>query len=311
MKRILVTGGAGYIGSACVNTLCDKGYEVVVVDNLRTGKRSLVDERADFFALDLAHDDLSPLFEQPVDAVIHFAAYKAVEESMEDAVKYSDNITGSLNLLNAMVGRGVKKIVFSSTSAVYGNPDYTPIDERHPLRPESYYGQTKLLFESVLQWYKRVHGVAYVALRYFNVVGDMVGYLDPAPKNVVPLIFEAATGKKDLFTIFGDDYDTSDGTCIRDYIDIDDLVRAHVIALDYDGCASLNIGTEHGTSVKELFALAEEVVGKKIPMTVSGRRKGDPVKVVASYRKAKELLGWEPEVPLDHSLRTTWKVYQE
>lgn len=308
--RILITGGAGYIGSACTKKVLADGHDVVIIDSLVTGKESLLDERADFFKFDLAKDDISPAFAKPVDAVIHFAAYKAVEESMEDAVKYSDNIIGTTNLLNAMVKHEVKKIIFSSTAAVYGSPEYSPLDEKHPTNPENFYGQTKLMAESLLSWYHRIHGIQFVALRYFNVVGDMLGYLDPAPKNVVPIIMEAVIGKRDCFTIFGTEYDTPDGTCLRDYIDLHDLIDAHILALSFDGAEMFNLGTQSGTSVKELVALCKEVTGKDFEVKSAGPRKGDPASVVASFEKAKNLLGWEPKVSLKESLQATWNVYK-
>ena len=310
MKRILVTGGAGYIGSVCVKRLLDDGYAVVVADNLSKGKLELVDQRATFKRVDLATDDLAPLFAEPVDAVIHFAAYKAVEESMEDAVKYSANILGVTRVLNAMVKHEVKKIVFSSTAAVYGDPEYSPMDEQHPTRPVNFYGETKLLAESLFSWYQRIHGIEYVALRYFNVVGDILGYVDPEAKNVLPIIMEVATGKRPAFTIFGDQYDTRDGTCIRDYIDVADLVDAHVRALGYEASAIINLGTGDGVSVKELVEMTKEAIGKDIPIKIAGPRKGDPASVVASNARAKELLDWSPEVPLKVSIKKTWQAYQ-
>ncbi|MBW2983140.1 UDP-glucose 4-epimerase GalE [Candidatus Woesearchaeota archaeon] len=310
MVRVLVTGGAGYIGSACVKTLLDEGYEVVVADNLSKGRKELVDSRASFHEVDLASGDLDPLFSQVVDAVIHFAAYKAVEESMEDVPKYSDNVTGTVRLLNAMVRHGVKRLVFSSTAAVYGNPEYVPVDEGHPVRPESFYGETKHVLERLLRWYGRVHGVTYVALRYFNVVGDVLGYQDPEAKNVLPILIEVLNGKRDVFTLFGDSYDTRDGTCVRDYIDVKDLVQAHLSALSLDSSAVINLGTSEGVTVKELVKVVETVTGKKVPLSVTEPRKGDPASVVASNEKAKKLLGWTPEVPLEESVRSTYDAYR-
>ena len=310
-STILVTGGAGYIGSACVKALLDEGHEVVVLDNLSKGRRSLVDGRASFLELDLARDDLSSAFSARIDAVIHFAAYKAVEESMADAVTYSDNIVGTTRLLNAMVRNSVKRIIFSSTAAVYGTPRYSPVDEDHPTVPESFYGHTKLAAERLMEWYRRVHGIDYVALRYFNVVGDVLGYLDPHPKNVVPIIMEAALGKREGFTVFGTDYETPDGTCLRDYIDLRDLVRAHLLALSLEGSATINLGTEKGTSVRELVALCKDVTGKDFSVVEEGRRPGDPSVVVASNARARDVLGWSPKVPLRESLLATWRAYQD
>ena len=310
MVRVLVTGGAGYIGSACVKALLDEGYDVVVADNLSKGRKELVDARAVFHEVDLASGDLDPLFPEKVDAVIHFAAYKAVEESMEDVPKYSDNVTGTVRLLNAMVRHGVKRFVFSSTAAVYGNPDYTPVDEQHPVRPESFYGEAKYVVERMLAWYWRVHGITYASLRYFNVVGDVLGYQDPEAKNVLPILMEVVTGKRDVFTVFGDSYDTRDGTCVRDYIDLQDLVRAHLAALSLDSSAIVNLGTSAGTTVKELVRVVEDVTGKEVSRRIAGPRKGDPAVIVASNEKAKRLLDWNPRVSLEESVRAMHGAYR-
>ncbi|MFP4523933.1 MAG: UDP-glucose 4-epimerase GalE [Candidatus Woesearchaeota archaeon] len=310
MARVLVTGGAGFIGSVCVKTLLDEGFDVVVADNLSKGRKELVDSRASFYEVDLACGDLDPLFSEPVDSVIHFAAYKAVEESLEDVPKYSDNIAGTIRLLNAMVRYGVKRVVFSSTAAVYGNPRYVPVDEEHPVGPESFYGETKYVVERMLRWYERVHGVRYVVLRYFNVVGDVLGYQDPEAKNVLPILMEVLNGKRDVFTLFGDSYDTRDGTCVRDYIDVKDLVRAHLSALSLDSSAIINLGTSEGVTVKELVKVVEDVTGKEVPVAIAGPRKGDPASVVASNEKAEELLGWSPQVSLEESVRSTYDAYR-
>ena len=224
--KILVTGGAGYIGSVAVKTLIEKGHEVSVVDNLSKGKKELVSEKAKFFQKDLT-DNLDEVFNEPYDAVIHFAAYKAVEESMNDAVKYSDNISGTINLLNYMVKNKVKKMIFSSTAAVYGDFD-EPLTEDCETNPVNFYGFSKLKCEEIIGWYNKIHGIEYTNLRYFNVAGDVLGYVDPDAKNVFPIIMEVINGKRDRFCIFGDDYNTPDGTCLRDYIHIQDLVDAHV-----------------------------------------------------------------------------------
>jgi UDP-glucose 4-epimerase len=263
--RILVTGGAGYIGSACVHKLIKK-HEVVVVDNLSKGKKEFVDPKAEFYKLDLAdRGALQKAFSKKIDAVIHFAAYKAVEESMEDAVKYSDNITGTINLLDMMVKKGVRKIIFSSSAAVYGMPKKEIVDEDAETKPINYYGYTKLACEQIIGWYSNIHAIEHVNLRYFNVAGDSgLGYVDPDAKNIVPILMEVLSGKRKKLTVFGNDYKTRDGTCIRDYIDVNDLVDAHILALDVEGSHVINLGTSKGSSVLELINATEKVTKKKL-----------------------------------------------
>lgn len=309
MKTILVTGGAGYIGSVCVKALLDKGCKVIVVDNLSKGLRKLVDKRAVFYKLDLKAN-LSKVFRKKIDAVIHFAAYKAVGESMENAVKYSDNITGTINLLDNMAKHNVKKIIFSSSAAVYGDPSYTPMDEKHPTVPVNYYGYTKLECEELIEWYSKIYGIKYVSLRYFNVVGDAIGYVDPAPENVLPIIMEVVIGKRKKLVIFGDNYKTRDGTGVRDYIDVNDLVRAHMLALKLNKNEIINLGTSHGTSVQELVNYTEQVVGNSFPVKIGPRRKGDPAAVVASNKKARRLLRWKPDVSIIDSIKSTYEAYK-
>ncbi len=314
MRKILVTGGAGYIGSAAVKSLVEKGHEVIVADNLSKGVRALVDDKAKFYNVDLTDkNSLENIFkENDIDAVMHFAAYKAVEESMEDAVKYSDNIKGTINLLDMMVKYGVKKIIYSSSAAIYGEPRYNPIDEQHPKDPCNYYGFTKLQCENLIRWYGEVHDIDYVSLRYFNVAGDSgLGYIDPNALNIMPIIMEAATGKRDKLMIFGEDYDTRDGSCVRDYIDINDLVRAHVLALDIDGKEMINLGTSKGTTVKELIDAAIDIVGDNLKYEIGERRKGDPAKLVASNQKAKKILSWVPEKSIKDMIKSTYSAYKK
>jgi len=313
MKQILVTGGAGYIGSAAVKALVEKGYDVIVVDNLSKGLKKLVDSKAKFYEVDLTDKEaLDKVFkENDIGAVMHFAAYKAVGESMENAVKYSDNIKGTINLLDLMVKYNIKKIIYSSSAAVYGEPKYNPIDEKHPTDPCNYYGFTKLECENLVRWYGRIHDIDYVSLRYFNVAGDSgLGYIDPNAVNIIPIIMEAATGKRDKLVIFGDDYDTRDGSCVRDYIDINDLVKAHILALDVDSSEIINLGTSKGTTVKELVNTSIDVVGKEFNYEIGKRRKGDPGNLVASNEKAKKVLGWEPEKDIKDMLESTYKAYK-
>ncbi|NQU98160.1 UDP-glucose 4-epimerase GalE [Candidatus Woesearchaeota archaeon] len=308
---ILVTGGAGYIGSVAVKALLKKNYDVVVIDNLSKGLKKLVDSKAKFYELDLV-DDLSKVFEEnKIDAVIHFAAYKAVEESMENAVKYSDNISGTINLLNCMVKYSVKKIIFSSSAAVYGEANGV-LSENHDTNPCNYYGFTKLECEKIIKWYSKVHGIGYVCLRYFNVAGDGgLRYLDPDAKNIFPIIMEVLVKKREKVVIFGKDYDTRDGTCVRDYIDINDLVDAHLLALDVDYNGIINLGTSKGASVKELVDWTSEVIGRQVPFEYGKRRAGDPAELIASNEKALKILNWKPKRTVKDMIKSTYDAYKE
>lgn len=312
MATILVTGGAGYIGSVCVKALLKKGYAVVVVDNLVHGKKELVDSRAKFYKLDLAQDDLKPVFkENMIWAVIHFAAYKSVEESMKNREKYRDNILGTKNLLRAMINVNVKKIIYSSSAAVYGEVEGV-VDEEAETNPINYYGVTKLECEDILKDGKEAYGVNYIALRYFNVAGDGgLNYVDPKATNIFPIIMEVVFGKRKILKIFGSDYDTPDGTCVRDYIDVNDLVEAHILALNVDYNGVINLGTSKGVSVKELVEMSEKVIGKKINHRFVGRRKGDPGLLVASNKKAKKILKWVPKVNVKEMIKSTYKAYKK
>ncbi|MGM5480902.1 MAG: UDP-glucose 4-epimerase GalE [Nanobdellota archaeon] len=312
MTTVLVTGGAGYIGSGAAKKLLEKGYKVIIIDNLSKGKQELVPEKTLFIKGDLTDKVLveDVFSKQDIDAVMHFAAYKAVGESMADAVKYSDNITGSLVLLNAMARHGVKQIIFSSTAAVYGDGSDEPITESTPVDPKSYYGATKLSVEKNLKWYKQIHDINHVILRYFNVAGDTgAGYVDPKAENIFPIISEVLTGKREELTVFGDDYDTHDGTGVRDYIDVNDLIDAHVKAVELEGSATINLGTGKGYSVLDLVKAFEKVSGTKIPYRLGARREGDPALVVASYEKANTLLGWTPTRSIEETVKATLDAY--
>jgi len=311
MKRILVTGGAGYIGSVCVKSLCDAGHTVIVIDNLSKGKKEFLDERALFYEGDLCDEDFvdSVFSKQKPEEVIHFAGYKAVGESMTDAPKYSDNIIGTIHLLNAMVRYKVHKIIFSSSAAVYGVPDVTCVDESCPTNPINYYGFTKLETENLLKWYSKIHGIVYVALRYFNVAGDVLGYVDPEAQNIMPILMEVATGKRDELVIFGHDYETKDGTCVRDYIHVQDLVDAHILALDCKTSEIINLGTGDGYSVKELVDFTSEIIGKELPFSYGDRRAGDPAALCASFGRAKKVLGWTPKRSIKEMLQSTYDAY--
>jgi len=310
--NILVTGGAGYIGSVAVRELIKAGHKVVVVDNLSKGKVNLVDKKALFIQGDLIDTSfLENVFsEHSFDAVIHFAGYKAAGESMQKPELYSENILGSVNLLNSMIKHGVKKIIFSSSAAVYGNPQYVPVDENHLTNPINYYGFTKLKVEEIISWYSSLKMLTGINLRYFNVAGDGgLNYVDPHAQNIFPLIMEVLSGKRKELIVFGNDYDTKDGTGVRDYIDVNDLVRAHLLALKLNHSETINLGTSKGVSVKELVDLTEEVTGKKVNWKFGPRREGDPAILTASNQKAKELLGWEPKITTKEMIKTTFQAY--
>jgi UDP-glucose 4-epimerase len=320
--KVLVVGGAGYIGSHVVKALLGEGAQVTVFDNLSSGLLANLRPGAAFREGDIL--DPSALDEVcgqgKFDGAVHLAALKAAGESMTQPERYSvHNITGTLNLLNAVSRHGIKNLVFSSTAAVYGDPEYLPMDEKHPTRPANYYGYTKLAIEGFLDWYARLRGIRFAALRYFNAAGyDVDGEisgLEQNPNNLVPIIMETAMGWRPKFQIFGDDYDTRDGTCIRDYIHVTDLARAHTMAMGKlaGGLERLtvNLGTGEGITVMEMTKKAIEICGRPIAYEVVGRRAGDPPIVVASAGMAKSVLGWEAK----HSdvgtlLRTTWKAYQ-
>ena len=303
-RKILVTGGAGYIGSHTVRMLIKQGYDVTVVDNLSKGHRHNVPADR-LHVLDLADTQAlsSLLREKQCDAVIHFAAYIAVGESMREPARYfRNNVCGSLSLLDAMVQANVKHLVFSSTAAVYGNPHTSPIFEDFPIQAVNPYGESKVMVETLLGWFDQIHQLTSVRLRYFNASGcDPAGGLgeEHEPEtHLIPLVLRAVqTGKP--ITVFGGDYATPDGTCIRDYIHVNDLAQAHILALEYliKGGASeqFNVGTGAGHSVMEMIRTVEEVTGKKVPFEVGPRREGDPPSLVASSEKLRERLGWSPE----------------
>lgn len=312
MLKILVTGGAGYIGSALVSKLISQGNSVSVIDNLSKGRKDLVDSNADFYMGDLIDlDFIRNIFkENKFDCIIHIAGYKAAGESMELLGKYSDNITGLINLLKCAEEFNVKKIIFSSSAGVYGEPHYIPINEKHPTNPVNYYGFTKLESERILSWFKKLKDFNVVNLRYFNVIGDAgLNYIDPDPQNVIPLILDVMKGKREKFFVLGDNYDTPDGTGIRDYIDINDLVDAHIKAMSLNKSATINLGTGKGISVLDLIKIIEQISGKKIPYGITNRRSGDPAKVISSNELANELMGWEAKVGIKESIKSMIDVY--
>ncbi|MDN7227319.1 UDP-glucose 4-epimerase GalE [Planococcus sp. N064] len=302
---VLVLGGAGYIGSHAVYQLIDQGTRVVVVDNLETGHREAVHPEAVFYEGDIRDAAfLNFVFEkEAIDEVVHFAANSLVGESMENPLKYFDNnVYGTQVLLQAMTKHGVGKIVFSSTAATYGEPEAVPITETMPTLPTSTYGETKLTMEKLMKWTGLAHNLKFVSLRYFNVAGARAGAEigeDHRPEShLVPLILQTALGQRSEITVFGDDYDTADGTCIRDYVHVEDLIHAHLLALDYlrQGGDSdvFNLGSSQGFSVNEMISAARSVTGKEIPVKTGARRAGDPSILIASSDKARTVLGWNP-----------------
>ena len=317
--KILVTGGAGYIGSHVVLDLLEADHDVIILDDLSLGVELNIHSDAQFiFGSTLDNEALKVCFRDQVDAVIHLAAFKAAGESMTDPEKYSkNNISGTINLLNAMTDHGVHTFVFSSSAAVYGYPEYLPIDEDHPTEPINYYGFTKLVIESFLEWYGKLRGLKYVSLRYFNAAGyDPKGRilgLEQNPANLLPIVMEVASGVRDKMEVFGDDYDTPDGTGVRDYIHVSDLASAHVKALDYlqsGDSIIVNLATGEGYSVLDVIEKAREITGHPIPYEITARREGDPAKLIATSESAGELLDWEPKLSdLESLLKTTWRVY--
>lgn len=319
--HVLVIGGAGYIGSHVVRALLDEGHQVTVFDNLSSGLRENLFPEARFVHGDILRPpQLRDALAGKVEAVVHLAAFKAAGESMILPQKYAENnIAGTINILNALVERDVHKIVFSSSAAVYGEPRYLPIDEAHPQDPENFYGFTKLEIERLLQWYDRLKGVRFAALRYFNAAGydpeGRIPGLEQNPANLLPVIMDVARGVRKELLIFGDDYDTPDGTGVRDYVHVTDLASGHVAALDRitDSNESLvvNLGSETGFSVKEILETARRVTGREIPATITDRRAGDPAKLVASSQYAERLLGWKARLSDPETLvSSSWNVYE-
>lgn len=320
---ILVTGGAGYIGSHCVLALLKEGFTVHIFDNFSTGHKETVETLKKYGTLTYSEGDLQnktdikKVFENnKIDAVVHFAAFSQVGESVKNPQKYyQNNVCGTLNLLEAMFENDVKKIVFSSTAATYGEPVYTPIDENHPQLPINPYGQTKLMIERIMDNYDKAYGLKSVRLRYFNVAGadseGRIGEWHTPETHLIPNILKSSFGDGKTFEMYGDDYDTKDGTCVRDYINVEDLAQAHILALKYlnNGGETnfFNLGTQEGTTVQEVFDVCEQVIGKSIPVKKMPRREGDPAILVADNTKAKNELGWEPKNSFEHSVKTAYE----
>ncbi len=320
--KILVIGGAGYIGSHVTRAFLDSGHSVTVYDNLSTGSAVNLFGEAAFVHGDIADPlRLRKVMAGGFDGCVHLAALKAAGVSMTDPGGYAEaNISGTIDILNAALDTGLPRVIFSSSAAIFGSPRYLPIDEDHPKNPENFYGFTKLEIERLLEWYDRLEGLKYAAIRYFNAagydVGGRIGGLERNPENLLPVVMEVAAGVRKELSIFGSDYPTRDGTCIRDYVHVGDLALAHVSALDYivrtGESLAVNLGSEQGVSVLEMVEKAREVTGRDIPAVITPRRPGDPAELVASSSRARELLGWEP-VSSDTGtlIASTWRVYRQ
>ena len=315
---VLVVGGAGYIGSHTAHVLQRKGYDVIIYDNLSTGHRELA-EGFELVVGDIGDSAKLAKVLSRCDSVIHFAAHAYVGESVQNPKKYyHNNVIAALTLLDAAIESRVRKFIFSSTCAVYGNPLKVPITESNPRQPVNPYGATKLAFENALEAYGRAYGLRYVSFRYFNAAGadenGKIGEIHDPETHLIPLIFQAIQGKRAALEIFGDDYPTPDGTCIRDYIHVTDLAEAHVLGLEYlskGESAAINLGTGKGHSVTEVVAAVKKITGHKVPINIGPRRPGDPPELVADPSLAQKLLKWKAKYSLDEIIRTAWNWAQK
>lgn len=315
---VLILGGAGYIGSHCTYDFIERGLDVVIADNLQTGHIEAVHPKARFYKGDIRDKEfLDDLFKkETIEAVVHFAASSLVGESMQDPLKYYDNnLYGTMVLLKSMVENNVKKIVFSSTAATYGEPESIPILETDKTEPTNPYGETKLAMEKMFKWANVAYGINFVSLRYFNACGahksGQIGEDHDPESHLISIILQVANKKREHINIFGDDYNTPDGTCIRDYIHVTDLAQAHYLAIKFleenNKSEIFNLGNGTGFSVKEVIETARKVTGNKIPEVISQRRAGDPARLIASSEKAKEVLGWRPQyTSLEEIIETAW-----
>src|SRR5947209_7161331 len=315
--KILVVGGAGYIGSICAEVLLDQKHDVAIFDNLSEGHRHAVDRRAEFIEGDLADREATAdtLARLRPEAVMHFAANALVAESMQNPSKYfRNNIANGLNLLDAMIAAEVRSLVFSSTCATFGPTERLPIDEETPQRPINPYGESKLSFEKILRWYDAIHGLRFVSLRYFNAAGasEKFGEDHRCETHLIPNVLKVALGEKPHVDIFGTDYETPDGTCIRDYIHIVDLARAHILALQTNESDFYNLGTGGGASVREMIDCCRKITGRKIDIVEKPRRPGDPPRLIASSDKIKTELRWKPQFQsLETIVESAWKWHQK
>jgi UDP-glucose 4-epimerase len=315
--HIFVTGGAGYIGSICSEELLNAGHEVTVFDNLTEGHRRAIDSRAKFVEGDLANREviLKAVAEAKPEAIMHFAANALVGESMTNPSKYfRNNVGAGINLLDAAVEAGVKKFIFSSTCATYGTPEKVPMDERLPQKPINPYGESKLMFEKILNWYDRIHKLVYVNLRYFNAAGasEKFGEDHRIETHLIPNVIKVALGQREKCEVYGDKYATPDGTCIRDYIHIKDLAAAHMLALGRESSASYNLGSGEGFSVRQVIDVVRKVTGHPVPFVVKEARAGDPPRLVASSHKITSELGWRPKFArLQPIVESAWAWHQK
>ena len=316
--KILVTGGAGYIGSHIVLELCDEGYGVIVLDDLSLGNESSVDKRAEFIKGSTLDKKILKKVISEIDAIIHLAAFKSAGESMINPTVYTqNNIEGTLRLIDVMSSYNKKNIIFSSTAAVYGNPQYLPVDENHKTNPINYYGFTKLMVENTLNWYKHLNGFNFIALRYFNAAGydkeKRILNLENKPQNLIPIVMECAAGIRRSMQIFGDDYNTPDGSCVRDYIHVVDVAKAHISAVkrllekDTESFEVFNLGMGVGVSVLEMIHAFKEATGIEIAYTIAPRREGDVEAVYADTTKANTILGWKTEKSLKDAMGDAWR----
>ncbi len=319
--NILVTGGAGYIGSHFVKRLILKNFNVIVLDNLSRGHLRAIHPKAIFEKADLLNEEQLHriLSRYNIDTVVHFAAFAYVGESVENpSLYYTNNVVGSLNLIKSVVRAGIKHFIFSSTCSVYGDNVKIPIDESQPVNPMNPYAQTKLTIEKILHDFERAYGLKYVALRYFNAAGaDALGSIgeshDPET-HLIPIVLQTALGLREKVLIFGNDYPTRDGTCIRDYVHVEDLAEAHLLALEFllkeNRSEIVNLGTGNGNSVSEIIDLAREITSRKIPSEVTERRPGDPAILVADNQKAKRLLSWQPRYNIKEIISSAWQWHK-
>ncbi len=316
--KVLVTGGAGYIGSVTVEQLIQSGNLVVVFDNLSQGHREAVHEQAEFVQGDLANsDEINAVFRdyQP-EAVMHFASHTLVGESMQDPFLYvGDNVVNALNLLRATVAHGVRRFILSSTANLFDDPERMPIDEDERIVPGSPYGESKFMIERLLHWFDKIYDLRYAALRYFNAAGatEERGEDHDPELHLIPIVLQVALGQRENVTIFGDDYDTPDGTCVRDYIHVVDLAQAHILALAAldKGSRKYNLGNGQGFSVKQVIETAREITGHAIPAKMGRRRAGDPATLVAGSQRIREELGWQPKYPhLRDIVESAWRWHE-
>ena len=319
-ERVLVVGGAGYIGSHVCQALLEAGHQSVVFDNLSTGHKENILPKSEFIEGDILDQAALRKAMNGITSVIHLAALKAAGDSMKDPARFAtQNLSGTVNLLNAALEAGVKTFVFSSSAAVYGEPDYVPMDEQHPTRPMNFYGHTKLAIEGLLPWYSQLKGMRFASLRYFNAAGyDVQGVLkglEKEPGNLMPIVMETVMGQREKVVVFGDDYETKDGTCIRDYIHVSDLAIAHVQALEYvvkqDEDLIVNLGTSNGLSVLDILNATKRLSGVDFKVEMGPRREGDPAVVLAKAQKAQDLLGWTPQhSDVDTLVKTMLDAYR-